>query len=97
MKKKSSDADIYRMRTDIISIFNSMVEGIGEVIQIDTERILLVLSSKTSIKDVILLNQIGLSLQSFFQHGESFPELKAVIKRIPEDGMDAAVILNEIK
>ncbi len=96
LKEKNKELDLFRVKNDILAILNSMVEGIGEVLNIDTTRALLFLSSKTSIKDKVLLNQISLSLQSFFQYKENFPPLSAIIRRIPEDGMDSDTIMDQL-
>ncbi|MBI9103427.1 MAG: hypothetical protein JEY99_13500 [Spirochaetales bacterium] len=94
--EKSKEIDLFRAKNDILSVLNTMVEDIGEVMNYDTDRVILIISSKTSMKNVILLNQIKLSLQSFFQSTIDFPALSAVIKRIPEDGMDSSIITNEL-
>ena len=96
LSEKNSHIDIFRVQKDIFTILDSMVGGIGEVINLDNTRTLLLLSSKTAIKDQILINQIQLSLKSFFQHRDDFPLLQAKIRRIPEDGMEAKTLLENL-
>jgi len=88
--------DLFRARKDILAILDSMVSGIGEVMSLDDSKALLLLSSKTVIKDRILINQIQLSLQSFFQHRDSFPPIQARVFKIPEDGMESRALLESL-
>ena len=91
------DIDPFQAGHDILSILNTMVDGIGEIKRIDQFNIILLITSKTKLNDKILLNQIRVSLMSFFEHSLNFPELTANIKKIPNDGMDSKIILSELQ
>jgi len=92
IEEQHSGLDSYRIKKDILALLNTMIQGIGEVFDLADGKALLELFSKTPLKENLLLNQIQISIQSFFHHQDYFPKIKATIKRIPDDGMESSIL-----
>ncbi len=92
LEEQQRGLDSYRIKKDILALLNTMIQGIGEVFDLANGRALLELFSKTPLKENLLLNQIQISIQSFFHHQDYFPKIKATIKRIPDDGMESSIL-----
>ena len=92
LEEQRKGLDSYRIKKDILALLNTMIQGIGEVFDLPEGKALLELFSKTPLKENLLLNQIQISIQSFFHHQDYFPKIKATIKKIPDDGMESSLL-----
>ena len=92
LEEQQPGIDSFRIKQDVLKILSTMVESIGNVFDLPHDKALLFLSSKTAVKTSLLINQIQISLQSFFHNHDYFPQIKAMVKQIPEDGMDSSIL-----
>jgi hypothetical protein len=84
-----------RIRKDIFTALSSMVAGIGQVLLREDNRMVILFTSKTPLRDGLLVNQLSLTLKSLFNYHRDFPSLDLQVKHIPDDGPDFQSLLDD--
>ena len=81
---------------DILCLLNLMVSEMGEVSDIGGSRAILAFATVTPLREANLLNQIHISLRSFFHNREQHPRFGAIVKNLPYDGLGLSVLAEHL-